>query len=96
MDVDAAALFERHAANPIITAGQLPYHANSVFNPGAARVGDDTVLLARVEDLRGISHLVGRAECGRRLGLAVRRRRRCSPRDPRITRRRSGAARTPA
>ena len=57
MDVDAAALFERHAANPIITADQLPYRANSVFNPGAARVGDETVLLARVEDLRGISHL---------------------------------------
>ena len=37
---------------------QLPYRANSVFNPGAARVGDETVLLVRVEDLRGISHLV--------------------------------------
>jgi predicted GH43/DUF377 family glycosyl hydrolase len=57
MDVDAAALFERHPANPIISAAQLPYRANSVFNPGAARVGDETVLLARVEDLRGISHL---------------------------------------
>ena len=65
MDVDAAALFERHAANPILTVGQLPYHANSVFNPGAARVGADTVLLVRVEDLRGISHLVvGRSADG--------------------------------
>ena len=43
MDVDAAALFERHAANPILTVGQLPYHANSVFNPGAARVGGETL-----------------------------------------------------
>ena len=50
-------LFERSAANPILTAADVPYHANSVFNPGAARVGDETVLLARVEDLRGISQL---------------------------------------
>ena len=28
-----------------------------MFNPGAARVGDETILLARVEDLRGISQL---------------------------------------
>ena len=96
MDVDAAALFERHVANPIITAGQLPYRANSVFNPGAARVGDDTVLLARVEDLRGISHLVGRAERGRRHRTGASTTPRCSPHDPRITRRRCGAARIPA
>ncbi len=50
-------LFERHPANPLITAADLPYRANSVFNPGAARVDGDTVLLLRVEDLRGISHL---------------------------------------
>jgi predicted GH43/DUF377 family glycosyl hydrolase len=50
-------LFTRHHDNPIITTDQLPYRANSVFNPGAGRVGDDTVLLIRVEDLRGISHL---------------------------------------
>ena len=35
----------------------MPYPANSVFNPGAARVGDETILLVRVEDLRGISQL---------------------------------------
>jgi predicted GH43/DUF377 family glycosyl hydrolase len=51
-------LFARYAQNPILTADQLPYRANSVFNPGAARVGDDTLLLIRVEDLRGISHLL--------------------------------------
>jgi predicted GH43/DUF377 family glycosyl hydrolase len=50
-------LFTRHAANPIITAADLPWRANAVFNPGAGRVGDDTVLLLRVEDMRGISHL---------------------------------------
>ena len=55
--LDARDLFRRHPDNPIITVGQLPYRANSVFNPGAGRVGDETVLLLRVEDLRGISHL---------------------------------------
>ncbi len=50
-------LFERSLVNPILTAADVPYPANSVFNPGAARVGDETVLLVRVEDLRGISQL---------------------------------------
>ena len=50
-------LFRRSVANPILTAAEVPYPANSVFNPGAARVGDETVLLVRVEDLRGISQL---------------------------------------
>ncbi len=56
--MDGRDLFRRHPDNPIITVGQLPYHANSVFNPGAGRVGDETVLLLRVEDMRGISHLL--------------------------------------
>jgi predicted GH43/DUF377 family glycosyl hydrolase len=50
-------LFRRSDANPILTAADVPYPANSVFNPGAARVGDETILLVRVEDLRGISLL---------------------------------------
>ena len=50
-------IFTRHPSNPIITADQLPYRANSVFNPGAGLVGGETLLLVRVEDLRGISHL---------------------------------------
>ena len=51
------ALFTRDPDNPILTAGALPYAANAVFNPGAARIGSETVLLVRVEDLRGISAL---------------------------------------
>lgn len=50
-------LFVRYAGNPIIQAKDIPYPVNSVFNAGAARVGDDTLLLMRVEDRRGISHL---------------------------------------
>jgi predicted GH43/DUF377 family glycosyl hydrolase len=49
--------FRRVDTNPILTAADVPYAANSIFNPGAARVGNETVLLTRVEDLRGISQL---------------------------------------
>jgi predicted GH43/DUF377 family glycosyl hydrolase len=50
-------LFERSPRNPILTVEDLPYPANAIFNPGAAQVGAETLLLVRVEDLRGISHL---------------------------------------
>jgi beta-1,4-mannooligosaccharide/beta-1,4-mannosyl-N-acetylglucosamine phosphorylase len=50
-------LFRRSPHNPILTAADVPYPANSVFNPGAARFGDEMILLVRVEDLRGISQL---------------------------------------
>jgi len=50
-------LFRRHPGNPILTADDWPYRANVVFNPAAAELDGTTVLLARVEDLRGISHL---------------------------------------
>ncbi len=51
-------IFHRYPNNPIITVDQLPYRANSVFNPGAGSVAGETLLLARVEDMRGISHLL--------------------------------------
>ncbi len=50
-------LFRRHPANPILSALDWPYPANAVFNPAAAEVDGTTVLLARVEDMTGISHL---------------------------------------
>jgi predicted GH43/DUF377 family glycosyl hydrolase len=60
-----APLFTRVPANPIIVPSDLPYPANAVFNPGAARVDGETVLLMRVEDLRGISALyVARSKDG--------------------------------
>jgi beta-1,2-mannobiose phosphorylase / 1,2-beta-oligomannan phosphorylase len=52
-----AELFERHPGNPILTVGDWPYPVNAVFNPAAATCDGETVLLARVEDRRGISHL---------------------------------------
>ena len=51
-------LFTRHGGNPILTAADWPYEINSVFNPGATLLKDGTtLLLCRVEDRRGHSHL---------------------------------------
>ena len=50
-------LFRRHAGNPILNAADWPYPVNAVFNPAATAVNGETVMLARVEDRRGISHL---------------------------------------
>ncbi len=49
-------LFKRYEKNPVLTADLWPYHAHAVFNPGAALVDGETLLLVRVEDLRGFSH----------------------------------------
>jgi predicted GH43/DUF377 family glycosyl hydrolase len=57
LSLPSPALFRRQPVNPIIRAGDLPFAANSVFNPGATTAGGETVLLVRVEDLSGISHL---------------------------------------
>tara|TARA_R110002096_G_scaffold415163_1_gene616617 strand:- start:2428 stop:3441 length:1014 start_codon:yes stop_codon:yes gene_type:complete len=51
-------LFTREATNPILTASDWPYPVNSVFNPGATILKDGTtLLLCRVEDRSGLSHL---------------------------------------
>ncbi len=51
-------LFRRHKLNPILTAANWPYVINSVFNPAATLLPDGTtLLLCRVEDRRGHSHL---------------------------------------
>ncbi len=51
-------LFHRDERNPILSAADWPYPAHSVFNPGATRLADGTtLLLCRVEDRRGHSHL---------------------------------------
>ena len=55
--MSTAELFQRHAGNPILTAADWPYPVNAVFNPAATTMNGETVLLARVEDRRGISHL---------------------------------------
>ena len=51
-------LFTRHKLNPILTAADWPYQINSVFNPAATLLKDGTtLLLCRVEDRTGLSHL---------------------------------------
>jgi len=49
-------LFKRYEGNPILTSDMWPYQVASVFNPGAVRFNDETLLLVRVEDRRGYSH----------------------------------------
>jgi len=51
-------LLLRHPANPILSSKDWPYRINSVFNAGATLLADgSTLLLCRVEDRRGLSHL---------------------------------------
>ncbi len=59
-------LLKRHPKNPLLTAFDWPYFVNTVFNAGAVRLrGGETLLLCRVEDCSGLSHLcVARSDDG--------------------------------
>jgi predicted GH43/DUF377 family glycosyl hydrolase len=58
MPIQTGSLFQRHPANPILSSKDWPYALNTVFNPAAVLLPDGvTLLLCRVEDLRGHSHL---------------------------------------
>ena len=50
-------LFKRYEGNPILSPDDWPYPVNAVMNPAAIKVNSETVLLVRVEDMRGFSHL---------------------------------------
>jgi beta-1,4-mannooligosaccharide/beta-1,4-mannosyl-N-acetylglucosamine phosphorylase len=50
-------LFKRYEKNPILTTDMWPYRANTVFNPGATLYNNETLLLVRVEEMNGFSHL---------------------------------------
>ena len=50
-------LFVRYQNNPILSAKDWPYPINTVFNPAVAFFQNKVMLLARVEDRRGFSHL---------------------------------------
>ena len=45
-----AGLLRRHPANPILTAADLPYPAELVFNPGVVRWRDGVLMAFRVDD----------------------------------------------
>ncbi len=49
--------FKRYEGNPILTPENWPYNAGAVFNPGAIKFNDEILLLVRVEDRQGYSHL---------------------------------------
>ena len=51
-------LLKRAAKNPLLSAQDWPYFINTVFNAGATRLpSGETLLLCRVEDCTGLSHL---------------------------------------
>ena len=51
-------LLRRHEKNPILSAFDWPYFVNTVFNAAATRLpSGETLLLCRVEDCSGLSHL---------------------------------------
>jgi len=49
--------FKKYNGNPIIRREDVPYPCNTVFNAAACKYGDEYILLLRVEDLEGRSHL---------------------------------------
>jgi predicted GH43/DUF377 family glycosyl hydrolase len=55
--IDSATLFTRHPGNPLLSPERWPYSINAVMNAGATLVDGETLLLCRVEDRRGFSHL---------------------------------------
>jgi len=51
-------LFTRYPGNPLLSHENWPYPINSVLNAGAVHLPDgDTLLLCRIEDRSGLSHL---------------------------------------
>jgi len=51
-------LVHRWKANPIIALEDIPFRCHTVFNAAATKMGDEYILLLRVESLRGISFMV--------------------------------------
>src|SRR3990170_3531597 len=79
-------LFRRYEGNPILTAAKWPYTVNAVLNPGATRFGGETLLLVRVEDRTGLSHLsVARSAHGLTNWIVESESERFGIEDPRIT-----------
>jgi len=50
-------LFKRYKSNPVLTPSMWPYKVNAVFNAGATVYKEKALLLVRVEDMTGHSHL---------------------------------------
>ncbi|MCS7232132.1 MAG: glycosidase, partial [Elusimicrobiota bacterium] len=50
-------IFREYEGNPILSPENWTYPAVSVFNPGAIEINGEVILLVRVEDYKGFSHL---------------------------------------
>jgi predicted GH43/DUF377 family glycosyl hydrolase len=46
-------LFNRYEKNPLLTSAEWPYRTNAVFNAGAVRIKDETILLVRLCLMQG-------------------------------------------
>ena len=58
-------IFQRSEKNPILSAKDMPFPAQAVFNPGVAEQDGKVVLLLRVENVSGYSSIhVARSEDG--------------------------------
>jgi beta-1,4-mannooligosaccharide/beta-1,4-mannosyl-N-acetylglucosamine phosphorylase len=49
--------FKRYEKNPILSRDDVPYPCNTVFNAAACKYQNQYLMLLRVEDLKGHSHL---------------------------------------
>jgi beta-1,4-mannooligosaccharide/beta-1,4-mannosyl-N-acetylglucosamine phosphorylase len=90
-------IFKRSKYNPIITYHDMPYLCQAVFNPGATLINGETLLVLRVEDLEGKSHLTVARSADGQTGWKIEREPLMSPRqlagpyeefgceDPRVT-----------
>ncbi len=65
--------FKRYVGNPILSREDIPYPCNTVFNAAAVKFNDEYLLLIRVEDLSGYSHLtLARSKDGYRFTVDAR------------------------
>ena len=63
-------LLHRFDGNPMLTAEDMPYRCNTVFNGSPVKVGDEYILLLRVEGRQGYSFF-SLARSGDRLRFTV-------------------------
>lgn len=61
----------RYSKNPILTRDDVPFRVNTIFNPGAVKMGDKYLLLCRVEMPNGRSSFVlAESEDGKNFSVA--------------------------
>jgi predicted GH43/DUF377 family glycosyl hydrolase len=56
-EMKAHGVFTRSKANPVLSLDHLQIEASAVLNPGVAELEGEVILLLRIEDRTGISHI---------------------------------------